>query len=157
MADYTYTAPGAGSVVVQFGPTTSYGRRTSAVTTTAAGRVSILVAGMLATTTYHMQAVYTAANGATDSDPDQTFTTGSVPAKFVGTVTASTTSGRTPQPGIEMLNGLGILTSTMPSLFATDLSGNIIWTYPFSDQASGLVALPVRMLSNGDLLLFVDA
>jgi arylsulfate sulfotransferase len=154
VAKYTYMAPGAGSVYVRFGTSASYGRATSAVPVAAGGPVSILVAGMLANTTYQMQAVFTdaAGDGAID-DAGQSFTTGGVPCKFISTIVAATTAGQVPQPGIEMLDGINF--GGLPSPVATDLSGNIIWTYPFPDEATGVSAFPIRMLSNGDMLLIV--
>jgi arylsulfate sulfotransferase len=154
VAKYTYMAPGAGSVYVQFGTNTGYGRATSVVTAAGAGPVSVLVAGMMANTTYHMQAVFTDAAGDSPiADADQTFTTGGVPCKFISAIVATTAAGQVPQPGIEMLDGINY--GGLPSPAATDLAGNIIWTYPFPDESAGVSAFPIRMLSNGDMLLIV--
>ncbi|MDE1154358.1 MAG: aryl-sulfate sulfotransferase [Acidobacteriaceae bacterium] len=152
VAKYTYTAPGAGSVYVQFGTTTGYGRKTSSVTASS-GSVSILVAGMLANTTYHMQAVFTADDGTVTTDADQSFTTGGVPCKFTATLTGTTTSGMTPQPGIEMIDGGNNL--DLPAPVATDLQGNILWTYAFPDESTGVSAMPIRLLANGDMLMLL--
>lgn len=151
VARYTYNAPSAGTVAVQFGTDTSYGRSTSAVTTSG-GAVTILVAGMLAQTTYHMQAVFTGASGQM-KDADQTFTTGCVPCKFTGVITTQMASGATPQPGIEVLDGIN--DGGIPAPVATDLAGNIIWTYMYPDQEEGVTAFPIRQLSNGDLLMLL--
>ena len=154
VANYTYKVPSAGFVTVNFGTTTSYGRSTAPVRSAGAGPASVLVAGMLANTVYHMQAVFTSATtGASTADADQTFTTGGLPCKFTSAITATTTAGQTPQPGIEMLDGVNF--GGLPAPAATDLNGNIIWTYPFPDQTSGISAFPIRLLSNGDMIMIV--
>ena len=80
VALYTITPPFAGNVTVNFGPTTSYGKQTwSVATPSGGGPVSIEVAGMLASTAYHLQAAVTLADGVTATDVDHTFTTGAVP------------------------------------------------------------------------------
>ena len=75
-------------------------------TETAGGEVSIFVAGMQASTTYHMQAAVDFPNGITVNDTDHTFTTKAVPANMQLNVTTTTTSGMTPQSGLELLNPL---------------------------------------------------
>ncbi len=154
VANYTVGVPSAGSVTVRFGTSTSYGRSTSSVSATGAGAVSVLVAGMLANTTYHMQATFTSSAGQVVADQDRTFTTGAVPAKFVATFKATTASGQTPQPGVEMLEGIAS-PGGLPGPVVTDLSGNVIWTYPNTDNANGQSALSVRMLPNGHMSLLV--
>ena len=154
VAKYTIGVPSTGSVKVQFGVDTSYGRSTWSVPAASAGPVSILVAGMLAQTTYHMQAVFTSSTGQVLTDTDRTFTTGAVPSKFVTTFAATTASGQTPQPGIEMLQGIAS-PGGLPGPVATDLQGNVIWTYTNTDDANGISAVSVRMLSDGNLILVV--
>lgn len=154
VARYTFEAPGPGTVTVDFGVDTRYGRSTGAVKASGQGPVSVLVAGMLARTTYHMRAEFTPdAGGPAQPDSDQTFTTGDVPCKFTAVIQASTAAGKNPQPGIELVDGLNA--GSLPAPVATDLQGNIIWTYPFEDESAGVAAYPVRMLSNGDLLMLV--
>ena len=66
VALYTITPPFAGTVTVNFGPTTSYGKQTWSVASPAGGGpVSIEVAGMLGSTAYHLQAAVTLADGVT--------------------------------------------------------------------------------------------
>ena len=153
VASYTVGVPSAGSVKVQFGTTTSYGRSTSSVSATGAGSVNVLVAGMLASTTYHMQAVFTSSTGDVTKDEDRTFTTGPVPSKFSATFKATTAPGQTPQPGIELVNGVS--SPGLPGPVATDLSGNVIWTYPNEDNENGQSAQAVRLLDNGHMVLLV--
>jgi arylsulfate sulfotransferase len=58
VARYTITVPDGSRVSIQFGLTTAYGTSTWQVDApTGGGEVSILVAGMLASTTYHMAAL----------------------------------------------------------------------------------------------------
>ena len=57
VALYTITPPDDASVTIQFGQTTNYGLTTwTQPTPTGGGAVGTFVAGMLANTTYHMQA-----------------------------------------------------------------------------------------------------
>ncbi|HUA74919.1 MAG TPA: fibronectin type III domain-containing protein [Solirubrobacteraceae bacterium] len=69
----------ATSVVVEYGPTTSYGQTTSAVNLPAGGgstSVQIPLSGLTASTTYHVRVVATNADG-TQPSADVSFTTGS--------------------------------------------------------------------------------
>ena len=77
VALYNFTAPQGASVQVEFGTSTNYGLTTWAQEApVGGGNVSILVAGMRANTTYHMQAVVQLPGGKRVSDADHTFTTG---------------------------------------------------------------------------------
>ena len=152
VALYTITLPFPGSVAVQFGPSAGYGLTTSAQATDSGGQqVSIFVAGMRATTTYHMAATVQFSNGITATDTDHTFTTQALPAGVNPSLAVSTPSGLTPQPGVEMLNALNYLA-------VTDLSGNILWTYqaptPVNQSSSWITG--VKMLPNGDFLLGIE-
>lgn len=159
VALYTITPPYAGTVTVNFGPTTSYGKQTwSVATPSGGGPVSIEVAGMLANTAYHLQAAFTLANGVTATDVDHTFTTGAVPLmggpQFTGQkqpqLTATIPAGMTPQSGIEMITGVA---GPAQGLYATDLNGNVIWTYPFKDQVPDSGINGAKLLPNGDVVL----
>ncbi|MGB7137393.1 MAG: hypothetical protein WBD46_19045, partial [Acidobacteriaceae bacterium] len=130
--EYSIYLPVPGQVSVDFGPTSSYGRNTSqfATPTPYGGQVNVLVAGMLAQTLYHMQAHVSLTDGAawTDADHDQfasglSLTTGSPPQTSPITISPS----GSPQSGIEMWNTL--LPNNLTQVFATDLQGNVIWTY----------------------------
>jgi hypothetical protein len=113
--------------------------------------VIVQVAGMKANTTYHMRARIDYDNGTSETDIDRTFTTGSIPSGILPPFTVTATSGLTPQPGVEMVNTLqgnaGISTA-----FATDVAGNVVWYYPFSDYAPGLSLYPVKQLPNGHFM-----
>jgi len=151
VARYTLTLPFPGSVTVNFGTTTSYGLKTwSQSTDSAGGQVSILVAGMKASTAYHMQAAVAFSNGITTTDTDHTFTTQAIPASMSTPLTTTTTAGMTPQPGLEMLQSLGGPIGVLVS----DLSGNILWTYAAPGPATDLID-GVKMLPNGNFLMTI--
>ena len=154
VAKYSLTLYQTAKVSVVFGKTTSYGLKTSAIETPAGGgQVAILVAGMQANTTYHMQAQVIYSDGRLAYDSDRTFTTGSYPAGLLPTLTATTAPGQTPQPGIEMINPIG----SVVQLLATDLSGNIIWAYYDPTINVGLSTwLAPKQLANGDYIAMVS-
>jgi hypothetical protein len=151
VALYTMTLPFPGSMTINFGTTTAYGLTTWTQSTTAAGgTVSIFVAGMLASTMYHMKAAVQFANGINANDTDHTFTTGALPANLQLNVTTTTTPGMTSQPGLELLNPLE---GTPSGVLVTDLSGNVLWAYNDPGNQTVNVVAPGKMLPNGDLLL----
>jgi len=136
------------SAWVEFGLDTSYGRRTSAVTGSAAGQtLNILVAGMLPQTTYHMRAHLDVPSGSWIDD-DHTFTTGALPPSLIApSITVSIpTPNLAPAPGVELLSLAEPPNTNMLQSVVTDLQGNIIWYYP-----SG--AFPVKTMSNGHIML----
>ncbi len=145
--------PAPGKVSVQFGKTTDYGLNTWQVATPTAngGQVQIYVAGMLANSTYHMRAQVQLDDGATYVDADQTCATGSAP--LTAPVVVSTPNGGTPQPGIEMWNTL--LPHNFNQVFASDLQGNVIWTYQYKGSDQDLVQ-GIQLLPNGHLLMVIS-
>ena len=149
VANYSITPPSDAQVSVQFGLDTAYGRSTSMLPVPqGGGTVNTLVAGMLATTLYHMQAIVTFTDGTQYFDADQTFTTGAVPADHLKVaLSATTTPGMTPQAGIEMLDLLNT------NAEATDLAGNIIWYYDTAGLSAGTALQPIRPMRNGHFLL----
>lgn len=154
VALYTMTLPFPGSVTVNFGPDTKYGLKTWSQSTDAAGgKVSIFVAGMQATTAYHMQAAVAFSNGITANDSDHTFTTQAVPANMRINLTTTSSAGMTPQSGLELLNPLS---GTPNGIVVTDLSGNTLWTYadPGSNLAINFIN-GVKMLPDGNLLMTI--
>src|SRR5580704_404353 len=75
VAQYTFQAPQGTSVQVQFGTSTNYGLTTWVQDAPAAGgTVTVLVAGMRANTTYHMQAIVHLPSGQQVMDADHAFT-----------------------------------------------------------------------------------
>ena len=154
VAGYALTLPYAGTWTVQFGPTTSYGLMTKTVTATAGAGGTVLVAGMRANTTYHMRASVTLADGVTATDIDHTFTTGASPAGVPASFPVTLGASGTPQPGIELVNPFsGALQSTA---LATDLGGNVIWSYPFADRTAGTYLYPIKQIENGNFLIFIS-
>lgn len=152
VALYTMTLPSAGSMSVEFGADTSYGRKTWARAADGSGKVSVFVAGMRASTTYHMRGVVTFANGTTANDVDHTFTTGAVPANMQMNVKVSAITGMTPQSGVELLNALS---GTPSGVVVTDLAGNTLWTYANPSSVAQNYLNGVKMLANGDFLMAI--
>lgn len=153
VAQYSIDLPTAGSVTVNFGKTTAYGFPTSAqsTTATAGATVPVYVAGMLGQTVYHMAATVALSDGATFTDSDHTFTTGTPPA--TPTVVAATMNSGNPQPGIEIFDTA--LPQSPAMAFTTDLSGNVLWTYVYNGTQQDFVQ-PIRLLPNGNFLVQIS-
>jgi hypothetical protein len=157
VALYTITPPSSASVDVRFGPDTSYPLKTWVRPSRAGGgAVSIFVLGMIANTPYHMQAQVRFADGSTFNDADQVFTTGGLPANLYPTISVSTPSGLKPQSGVELINFALVRSATNPQAVATDLAGNIIWYYQYTDGTTSDNINPIRQLPNGDFLLNIS-
>ncbi len=153
---YTMTLPFAGSATILFGPTKSYGLMTwSQWTDEDNDQVSIYVAGMRANTTYHMAASVQLPNGVEAMDVDHAVTIGPLPKQWQLKLTATTTAGTTPQPGVELINP----ESPFNGLAAVDLEGNVIWTYSpqlAADNTNGSNLDGAKMLPNGDIVLVLS-
>jgi arylsulfate sulfotransferase len=151
VASYTINLPSAGSVVVNFGPTTTYGRSTWSVNSPSnGGPTTVLVAGMTAApanNTFHMQAVVTMGS-TTVTDADHTFTTTpSIPVAQQPTITATTSAGQSPQQGVEMLSDLAY------GALVYDLSGNLLWGYKPADVTAAANVQPAKLLPDGNVLV----
>jgi arylsulfate sulfotransferase len=155
VALYTITPPAAANVTIQFGLTSKYGLSTwTQGAPTSGGPVSILVAGMLANSAYHMQATLQFGGGVTFNDSDHIFTTGTLPATTLPSLTVTTTPGMTPQSGLELLDLVNFTPSSIIGIAATDLSGNVLWAYsPGSSVPSGDIANPIKLMPNGHFLI----
>lgn len=153
VAQYSIYLPAPGKVSVEFGKSTSYGLNTWQIATPTAngGQVQTYVAGMLGNTKYHMRGQVTLDNGATLNDTDQTCTTGTPPATTP--VTVSTPGGAGLQPGIEVWNT--IQPQNLAQAFATDLDGNVIWTYTYPGTSVDLLQ-GIQLLPNGHLLMVIS-
>jgi len=150
VAAYSIPVPPGALVSVQFGLDTGYGFSTSAVTAPPnGGNTTVLVAGMRASTTYHMQAVIDLSNGIKLLDADQTFTTGAIPADRIPNMTAQTTGVGAPSPGIELLSLVPPSAGNLLNGLVTDLEGNVIWYY---DLPSNEFPFPIKQLPNGHML-----
>jgi arylsulfate sulfotransferase len=151
VALYSFAAPAGASVQVQFGPNTNYGLQTSGQEVPAGGgTVNIFVAGMLASSTYHMQALIHLADGTQLVDSDHTFATGALASSLLPTLTVPQPGGAALAPGVELLcldpsTGGNQLTAVV-----TDVSGNVIWYY---DIGPGEWPFPMKLLPNGHMLV----
>ena len=159
VALYSMFLPQAGTVTVQFGTDTRYGKLTWAQPTPATpvnygGAVDIQVAGMRGSTNYHMQALVTLPNGVTYKDSDHLFATGAPPP--TPPVQITTPAGLTPQSGIELFDsvefGSAHYNPNLAQAFATDLQGNVIWTYTYSGTPANVIT-PIKPLTNGHFML----
>jgi arylsulfate sulfotransferase len=152
VARYTITVPDGSQVSIQFGLTTAYGTSTWQVDApTGGGEVSILVAGMRASTTYHMAALIHLRTGTTIGDSDHTFTTGALPTEHLPGLSATTyPASGTPCPGVELVN-----LNPMAACVA-DLQGNILWYYlNQADLQQDGHPMPLRPLSNGNMMALI--
>jgi arylsulfate sulfotransferase len=155
VAEVKFSAPCQGEAMVEFGPDTSYGRNTAWYPVSPAAQPSsILVAGMRATTTYHMQAQVTCSSSRFVSR-DFSFTTGPLPANPFPTFRVSRPNPSLQSlenPGIELINVTAPLTNVMQTLF-TDRDGNPIWFYDVGQNNS---PFPLKLLPNGNVLIMID-
>lgn len=156
--EYSIYLPAPGKVSVQFGTTTAYGLNTWQVPTPSpnGGAVTIYVAGMLGQTLYHMRAQVVLNDGATYNDVDHdTFVSGAPLKTGIPPSTApmTVTSSGTPEPGIELWNT--IIPQGDTQAFATDMKGNVIWTYSYQGSVIDLVQ-GVQMLPNDDFLMVIS-
>jgi hypothetical protein len=151
VASYTIQMPAPGKVFVEFGESENYGRMTSVQPTSSeyGGSVATLVAGMRGRTSYHLRAHVVFDDGATFTDADHTFLTGQPPPSATVEATSSGAGGP-PQPGIEMFDTLR--PHQTAQAFATDLEGNVIWTYTYGGSSEDAVQ-PIKMLPNGHFLV----
>lgn len=150
VATYTISPVAAGNVSVQFGVDTNYGLTTwTQPVPTGGGAVSLFVAGMKASTPYHLRGVVQFADGSQYMDPDMTFTTGAVTASTQPVITATTTPGATPQSGVELLDLTGGAVTIAPVAVA-DLQGNVLWSY---NPGIKNTANPIKLLPNGHFLI----
>ena len=154
VAQYAMYLPAPGTLTVHFGQSTNYDKATWAVPapTPNGGNTSVYVAGMLASSTYHMQAQIQFQNGATFTDVDHTCNTGALPSPMA-TVQLQPING-TPAPGIQLWNT--ILPYNMTDAFATDINGNVIWTYSFKNGSGIDLIQGIHPLPNGDFLTLVS-
>ena len=154
VAQYSFQAFQAGLTAwVEFGTDTNYGRQTSVLqdssTTLRPHSVSILVAGMLPQTTYHMRA-HVDWPGGSWVDQDRTFTTGALPTdppfpQF--TVTGGAPGSSTASsPGVELLSLVNTSGAPVMHAVVTDQKGNVIWFCP-------VAALPIKPLDNGHYIV----
>jgi arylsulfate sulfotransferase len=156
VALYNVTAPFGSKVQVQFGTSTSYGLSTGMISAPGAGgTAAILVAGMRANTTYHMQATTFLASGQQVVDADHTFATAAIPASVMPGLTIPQAANAAAAPGIELIDMFVPNPAQYQKLvaYASDLSGNIVWYYQMN---AGELPFPIKPLPNGNMLLTVQ-
>jgi hypothetical protein len=156
VAQYSLTAGCDGSALVNFGPDTSYGRSTNWVQVSANQKKDLLVAGMRASTTYHMQA-QTICFGSNQLavTPDTTFKTGPLPSTPFPQMTVSrpnSSSASAENPGIELVN-IFAPGAPLVQTYVTDRDGNPIWYY---DVGVPNYVFTIKPLPNGNIILTAE-
>jgi arylsulfate sulfotransferase len=143
----------SGQVMVEFGPDTSYGRNTAWYPVPASSQTTtILVAGMRASSVYHMRAAAGCGNVATFTSVDATFKTGALPPLPFPTLTVTrpNPSVTSPEnPGVESI-AVPTIPGT-PALF-TDRDANPIWYY---DVGPTNFPYMFKLLPNGHMLVML--
>lgn len=157
VASYSIVVADGGKVKIEFGPDTSYGRNTwTQPAPSGGGLVTILVAGMRASSTYHMRADIELPGGGQMQDVDHTFQTGPLPAGRIPQITVQTPGALTPNPGVELLNLItpGSPTTDPLTALVSDLQGNVIWYYDLDQTGTNnLSQFPIKPMPNGHLLV----
>lgn len=153
VAQYSVASGCAGEAMVEFGPDTSYGRSTAWYPVTGHYQpTTILVAGMRASTTYHMRAQVQCL-GITSTTADSTFTTGALPSSppfpAIQISRPNPSLASSQAPGVELYCLIGPTSGEMLA-YVTDLDGNPIWYY---DVGPGNYPFPVKLLPNGHMLI----
>lgn len=157
VAQYSMLVPDGGSVKIEFGPDTSYPLDTwTQNAPSGGGPVNILVAGMRASSTYHMRAMVALPDGQQFQDVDHTFQTGALPANRIPAITVSQPGTLAPNSGVELLdlvNAAGVTGNPLQAV-VTDLNGNVIWYYDIDpDGSTGALPFPIKLLPNGHFLI----
>ena len=135
----------------------SYGRITSSLPVNGHYQgANILVAGMRASTTYHMLPSVNCPNGTLTSQ-DLTFQTGALPSIPLPqmTVTRPNPSTSSPEnPGIELIDIVAPGENKLQAYF-TDRDANPIWYYDVG--SNGDYPFAVKLLPNGHVILTIDS
>jgi arylsulfate sulfotransferase len=158
VAKYFVSSKKGGQARIEFGIGTSYGRQSAwySLPPDASG-VTILVAGMKASTTYHMRAQIRS-GGTSWFDKDRLFTTGPLPSiEFPTLVVTRPNSGvlaAAENPGVELINLTEPSVGMMQAIVA-DRDGNPIWYYDVgADQAN--LPDPIKLMPNGHILVNIQ-
>ncbi len=153
VANFLVGSECTGQAMAEFGPDTSYGRSTSWYPVTANKPLTIPVAGMRASTMYHMR-VDRQCGSNTISSPDTTFTTGALPSMPFPAVQVSRPAPSPSSPentGIELVDILAPTANQMQAFF-TDRDGYPIWYY---NVDAGYVPNTFKLLPNGHFLVSI--
>jgi arylsulfate sulfotransferase len=163
VAQYSFTSPTPAAFTVQFGTDTAYGLQTWTQHIGSAGGTSnMLVAGMRASTTYHMRISASFAGGVTYLDADHTFMTGALPANRPPSITITVPAGPQTNPGVQLLSMVNQFTKAPANPYqaaAVDLQGNVIWYYDISTipQVGSDLPFPIKLLPNGHMKLVIGS
>jgi len=158
VAKYFVSIQTGGHARVEFGTDTSYGRQTAWYSVPPGGSgVAILVAGMKASTSYHMRAEVL--SGETSwLDKDWLFVTGPLPSTrfpiLVVTRPKSAALVATENPGIELINLTEPGVNMMQAVVA-DREGNPIWYYDVGAAQANL-PIPIKLIPNGHMLVNIQ-
>jgi arylsulfate sulfotransferase len=160
VAQYSLTSTCKGQARVDFGLDTTYGRSTAWYATPGAAggaTVNILVAGMKASTTYHLRSEFQCENNQWVS-PDQTFKTGPLPSNPWPTLTvARPNPSLTPKegPGVELIDVLDTTGKTgMMQALVTDRDAHPIWYYDVGVK-QGRWPYVYKLLPNGHMIFVI--
>jgi arylsulfate sulfotransferase len=159
VAEYFVSSQLGGQARVEFGPDTSYEKQTAwyNLPPSQAG-VSILVAGMKASSTYHLRAEVRFEDNSW-FDEDHIFVTGPLPPINFPTLVITRPSSSSPEAtenaGVELINLSEPVPNMMQALVA-DRDGNPIWFYDVgADQAN--LPYPIKLLPNGHILINIQS
>jgi len=158
VAEYFVSSPFGGQARVEFGLDTPYDRQTAWYDLPSGpSGISILVAGMKPSSSYHMRAEIRS-EASSWFDVDHVFLTGPLPSiNFPGLeVTRPADSANAQEsPGVELINLTEPVSNLMEAVVA-DRDGNPIWFYDVgADQAN--VPYPIRFLPNGHALINIQS
>ncbi|HEX3822034.1 MAG TPA: aryl-sulfate sulfotransferase [Candidatus Sulfotelmatobacter sp.] len=139
-----------GQAMVEFGPDTTYGRNTSWYPINAFQLLDIQVAGMRASTLYHLR-VQRQCPGNDSTGNDTTFMTGAPPSTPFPAIQVSRpdppVSG-SENPGVELVDLLAPTSNQIQAL-VTDRDANPIWFYPVD---ATYYPYTFKLLQNGHFL-----
>lgn len=150
VAQYTVGSGCSGQVMVEFGTDTTYGRTTAWYPISALQPLTIQVAGMRASTTYHMRSDRQC-SGTTITSPDSTFTTGappSMPFPALQITRPDPSPSVSENPGVELIDTVAPTSNQIQAFFA-DRDGNPIWYY---NVDPGYFPYTYKLLPNGHFL-----
>jgi arylsulfate sulfotransferase len=151
VAQFSVSSPCPGQAMVEFGTDTTYGRNTAWYPVYAGSPTQILVAGMRASTTYHMRSQVQCSGGVFPGN-DLTFATGPMPSLPLPSLTISRPNpspGSPENPGVETV---AVITPNYPFL-VTDRDANPIWYYDVGQRNSPYM---FKLLPNGHMLLMMN-
>src|SRR5437588_1983094 len=146
------------SAWVEFGTDTAYGKQTFSQSTSSpsGGTIGLLVAGMKASTRYHMRDHVSFLSGRSWVDQDRVFVTGPLPARNqLGLKVTRPNPSPVPGYGVELLDVLATTGTNNLQAAVTDLDGNIIWYFdwPSLPGATRSFPFPIRPLPNGNMVV----